>query len=70
MKIYYNPKDDLLHITLKESKEVRNERYSDDIVFDLDKENKVVGIEILNTSKYLELNDLLSVTLVQERVAS
>lgn len=70
MKIYYNPKDDLLHIILKEIKEVRNERYNDDIVFDLDKENKVVGIEILDASKYLELNDLLSVTLVQERVAS
>lgn len=70
MKIYYNPKDDLLHITLKEMKEVRNEKYNNDIVFDLDKENKVVGIEIIDASKYLELSDLLGVTLVQERVAS
>ncbi len=69
MKIYYNPKDDLLRITLKESKEVRNERYNDDIVFDVDKEDKVVGIEIFDAAKYLEIGDLLSVTLVQEKLA-
>lgn len=65
MKIYYDPKNDLLHIILREVKQVRNERYNDDIVFDVDKDGRVVGLEILDASDYLELDNLLSVTVVQ-----
>ncbi|MEK7264184.1 MAG: DUF2283 domain-containing protein [Bacteroidota bacterium] len=69
MKIYYQPKHDLLHITFRESKQIRNERYNDDIVFDVDGNGKVVGMEILDATEYLNLEDLLSVTLIQEKAA-
>ena len=69
MKIHYKPKDDLLHIVLRETNDVRNERYNDDIVFDVDNEGRVVGIEILDATEYLEIENLLNVTVVQDKVA-
>jgi len=69
MKIYYNPKHDLMHLVFRESGKVRNERYNEDIVFDVDNNGKVVGMEILDATDYLNLEDLLSVTLIQEKAA-
>ena len=69
MKIYYKPTHDLLHIIFRESSEVRNERFNDDIIFDYDKDGKMVGIEILDASEYLQLEDLLNVTVVQEKAS-
>jgi len=54
MKVYYHQKHDLLYITLKEANKVRNERFKEDIVFDIDKDDKIVGIEILVASTYFD----------------
>ena len=62
MQILYDAKSDLLYIRLDDRKqEVINERVSEDIVLDIGEENKIVGIEILDASKHLNLERLLPV---------
>ena len=69
MKIFYNTTQDLLHIVFRESGQVRNERYNDDIVFDVDSNNKVVGMEILDASNYLDAQDIKNVKVIEEKAA-
>jgi uncharacterized protein YuzE len=63
MQILYNTKKDLLYLRLDDRKqEVINKRVSEDIVLDLGEDNRIVGIEILDASKHLNLERLLPVT--------
>ncbi len=62
MHILYDTKTDLLYIRLDERKqEVINRRPSEDIVLDIGEDNRIVGIEILDASKHLNLESLLPV---------
>ena len=62
MHILYNAKTDLLYIRLDERKQqVVNRRPSEDIVLDIGESNRIVGIEILDASKHLNLESLLPV---------
>jgi len=62
VNIYYNDKTDLLYIRLDEKKqEVINRKISDGVVLDLGKGDKIVGIEILDASKSVDLEILLPV---------
>jgi uncharacterized protein YuzE len=62
MQILYNTKTDLLYIRLDErQQEVVNRRPSEDIVLDIGEGNRIVGIEILDASKHLNLGSLLPV---------
>jgi len=62
MQILYNVKTDLLYIRLDDRKQqVINKRVSEDIVLDIGEDNKIVGIEILDASKHLNLERLLPV---------
>ena len=62
MQILYDTKSDLLYIRLDDRKqETINERVSEDIVLDIGEGNKIVGIEILDASKHLNLDRLLPV---------
>jgi uncharacterized protein YuzE len=62
MHILYNDKRDLLYLRLDDRKqEVTNKRLSEDIVLDLGDDNRIVGIEILDASKHLNLEKLLPV---------
>jgi len=63
MQILYNAKTDLLYFRLDDrAQEVINKRVSEDIVLDLGKDDRIVGIEILDASKHLNLKNLLPVT--------
>lgn len=63
MNIIYNDKSDLLYIRLDDRKqEVVNRRVSEDIVLDIGRDEKVVGIEILDASKHVNLKSLLPVS--------
>lgn len=65
MQILYNAKTDLLYIRLDDRKqEVINRRLSDDIVLDVGKDDRIVGIEILDASRHLNLEKLLPVKYV------
>lgn len=62
MQIVYNAKTDLLYLRLDERKQqVTNTRLSDEIVLDIGADNRIVGIEILDASKHLNLENLLPV---------
>ena len=62
MQITYNPKSDLLYIRLDSRKQkVRNERVTDDIVLDIGEKDRIVGIEILDASKRVNLEGLMPV---------
>lgn len=56
MQIVYNAATDLLYIQMDVTpKTVINHRLSDDIVVDVGKDDRIVGIEILDASKRLDL---------------
>ena len=62
MRIQYDTKKDLLYIRLDErNQEVVNKRPSEDIVLDIGEGDKIVGIEIMDASKHLDLENLLPV---------
>ncbi|MBI2977164.1 MAG: DUF2283 domain-containing protein [Chloroflexi bacterium] len=63
MQILYDVNKDLLYIRLDDQKQaVINRRLSDDIVLDVGEGEKLVGIEILDASRHLNLDKLLPVT--------
>jgi len=62
MQIVYDAKTDLLYLRLDDQKQdVINKRISEGIVIDLGKGDRIVGIEILDASKHLNLERLLPV---------
>jgi len=62
MNILYNDKTDLLYIRFDERKQdTINRRVSEDVVLDIGESEKIVGIEILDASKYLSLERVLPV---------
>lgn len=62
MNIIYNDKTDLLYFRLDDQKqEVKNKRISEDVVLDIGKKGKIIGIEIMGASKRINLDHLLPV---------
>ena len=62
MTIYYNSKTDLLYIRIEEAtQQVINKRVTEDIVLDIGKDDKIVGIEILDASKHVNLKSLMPI---------
>lgn len=62
MNVIYEDKTDLLYIRLDDKKQdVINKRISEDIVLDIGEDEKVIGIEVLNASKNINLERLLPV---------
>jgi uncharacterized protein YuzE len=63
MNISYSDKTDLLYIRLDEgTQQVMNKRVSDSVVLDIGDNDKIVGIEILDASKHVNVETLLPVT--------
>ena len=62
MQIIYSAKTDLLYLRLDGRKQdVVNRRVSEDIVLDIGADDKIVGIEVIDASKHVQLDQLLSV---------
>jgi len=62
VQILYDTKTDLLYIRLDDQKQtVINRRASEDVVLDIGEGDRIVGIEILDASKHLTLENLLPV---------
>ncbi len=62
MKIFYNDKTDLLYLRIDDSQQdVINTRVADNIVLDIGKDQRIVGIEILDASKSVTLEHLLPI---------
>ena len=62
MNVFYNDKVDLLYIRLDDKKqEVINKRIAENIVLDIGESERIIGIEILDASKNVNLEGLLPV---------
>jgi len=62
MTIHYDSKHDLLYLRLEaKSQSVINKRVDEDIVLDIGEDDKIVGIEILDASKRVNLEKLLPI---------
>ncbi len=53
MKMRYDPEVDALYISILDEKAIESEEVSTGIIVDYAKNNKVIGIEVLNASKHL-----------------
>ncbi|MFH1863273.1 MAG: DUF2283 domain-containing protein [bacterium] len=62
MQITYNTTTDVLYIRLDNRKQaVINRRIAEDVVLDIGSGDRIVGIEVLDASKRLNLSTLLPV---------
>ncbi len=62
MIIHYDSKTDLLYLRIaSEEQEVTNKRITEDIVLDLGSDDKIVGIEIMEASKHVNLDKLMPI---------
>ncbi len=62
MQITYNAKTDVLYFRLDDAKQdVINQRVSDDVVLDVGKDERIVGIEILEASSHTNLKTILPI---------
>ena len=62
MTIHYDSKTDLLYLRIAAGQqEVVNKRVTEDIVLDMGSDNKIVGIEIMDASKHVDLDKLMPI---------
>ena len=70
MHILYNDKTDLLYIRFDDRKqEVINKRVTDEVVLDIGENDRIIGIEVLDASKHVNLERLLPVQYEISRIA-
>jgi len=66
MIIQYDSSTDLLYLRLDQrTQELVNRRVTDDIVLDIGIDDKIIGIEILDASKKVQLDELLPIQFLQ-----
>jgi len=62
MQVVYNAKTDVLYIRSDDAKQdVINQRVSGDVVLDVGKDDKIIGIEILDASSHTNLKTILPI---------
>ena len=62
MTIHYDSKTDLLYIRIESSThDVINKRVTEEIVLDIGKDDKIIGIEIMDASKHVNLEKLMPI---------
>ena len=62
MQIHYDSKNDLLYLRIEpEKQQVTNLQVTEDIILDIGAEDKIVGIEILDASKHINLEKLIPI---------
>jgi len=59
MKLNYYPETDSLYIDLSEKKSVESKEISEGVVLDYDVNGNLVGIDIDNASKKIQLEELI-----------
>ncbi len=70
MTIHYDAQTDLLYLRLDPTaQQVVNRKVSDDVVLDIGKDDKIVGIEILDASQKVSLQDLLPLNYVIKKAS-
>ena len=62
MQIHYDSKTDLLYLRLESTtQDVINKRITEDIVLDIGENDKIIGIEIMDASKHVNLEKLMPI---------
>ena len=62
MTIHYDSATDLLYLRIEqEAQEVINKKVTEDIVLDMGKDNKIIGIEIMDASQHVNLAKLMPI---------
>jgi uncharacterized protein YuzE len=62
MTIHYDSKTDLLYLRISsDQQEIVNKRVTEDIVLDMGKDDKIVGIEIMDASRHVDLEKLMPI---------
>ncbi len=59
MKLNYYPDTDSLYIELSEKTSVESQEITEGIVIDFDSEGNIIGIDVDNASKKLNLSELV-----------
>ena len=59
MKIAYYPDTDSMYIDLSAKSSVESKEVSSDVVLDFDSDGNIVGIDIDNASKKLDLSEII-----------
>ena len=59
MKLNYYPETDSLYIDMSEKPSTDSKEVSDGVVLDYDKDGSLVGIDIDNASKKMQLSELV-----------
>ena len=63
MTIHYDSKTDLLYLRMAPSEQaIINKRVSEDIVIDIGIDDKIIGIEIMDASKHINLEQLMPIS--------
>lgn len=70
MKLNYYPETDSLYIDLAQRASVESREVSDGVVLDYDEQGNLVGIDIDNASKKVEMSQVLVTHLPVEKLAS
>ena len=70
MKLNYHPDTDSLYIDLAQRPSVESREVSDGVVLDYDDQGNLVGIDIDNASKKVEMSQLLVQYFPVEKLAS
>ena len=72
MKLTYFPETDSLYIDLSIKSGVKSEEISEGVVLDYDSEDNLVGIDIDNASKKLDLSELITIKMpiVSQRISA
>ena len=70
MNIRYSHEADALYIRFKETKIENTDELTGDIIIDYDKDGNIVGIEILDASQHVDVNNITMSTEYKEKVVS
>ena len=62
MKIEYDTKADAVYIYLQEKEAAKTIELSEIVKVDLDKEGKLIGIEVLNATQRYSLSDIFNIS--------
>ena len=69
MQVTYDDITDLLYFRIDpEKQDVRNERIEEDVVLDIGKDEKIVGIEIMNAKERIKLKELFPIQTLQRPI--
>ncbi len=70
MKVRYDEKSDAVYIKFKEGKYFESDEVKEGVILDYDRKGKIIGIEILDASRYMLPADLASVQFDIHRIVS